>query len=234
MKFVFLEIGLLALSLSAPPLRAQDWSVGAPSAGADRCNLSGERFGERFFVADFNNDQVPDSITLMSLGQHGGKNVFGVRICESGQTVSLLTFESNEPSIVVTAIDVNQDGSPDIVVEQRYTQRRFEVWLNDGRGGFHKADLADFANPGTRAPCTVEAPSKGHHSPPRAHLRRAKKLSIQTAKLPMACRYSPNGYHWSFSVRVQKAVGGPNLSRAPPIALHTPRHLATVEPDAIL
>lgn len=220
MKFVFLKIGLLALSLSAPPLRAQDWGVGAPAAGADRCNLSSERFSERFIVADFNNDQEPDSITLMRLGQHGGKNVFGVRVCDSGQTASLLTFESNEPSIVVTAIDVNRDGSPDIVVEQRYTQRRFEVWLNDGRGGFHKADVADFANPDTRAPCTVAIPLKGRHSPPRAHLRRPKKLSIQTAKLPKAWRYSPSGYHWSFSVRVHQDLGGPNLSRAPPIALH--------------
>ncbi|HMG84949.1 MAG TPA: VCBS repeat-containing protein [Terracidiphilus sp.] len=220
MKFGFLKIGLLALSLSAPSLGAQDQSVGVPSAGADHCNFSGERFGQRFIVADFNNDQKPDSITLVSLGQHGGQNVFAVRVCDSGRAVSLLTFESNEPSPIVTAIDVNQDGSPDIVVEQRYTQSRIQVWLDNGHGGFHKANVADFANPDTRASCTVAALSTGRHSPSRAHVRRGKRLSIQTAKLPTAHRYSPGGYHWSFSVRVQKDLGGPNLSRAPPIALH--------------
>ena len=84
---------------------------------------------QRFVVADFNNDQKPESITLRSLGQHGSKNIFSVRVCASGRTVSLLTLESTEPSIAVTAIDVNRDGSPDIIVEQRYTQKRIQVWL---------------------------------------------------------------------------------------------------------
>jgi hypothetical protein len=221
MKLAFLKIGLLALSLSAPSLCAQDWSVGTPSSQADRCNFSTERLGQRLIVADFNNDQKPDSITLMSLGQHSGQNVFSVRVCDSGRTMGLLTFESNEQWIIVTAIDVNRDGSPDIVVEQRYTQKRIQVWLNDGHGGFHKANVADFANPDTRAPCTVAASSKGrHHSPPRAHLRRGKKLSIQAATLPAASRYSPSRYHRSLILRVRKDLSGPNPPRAPPIALH--------------
>src|ERR1700739_1706947 len=222
MKFGFFKIGLLALSLSAPSLRAQHWNVGAPTARADwDCNFSSGRFGQRFIVADFNNEQKPDSITLMGLGQHGGQNVFSVRVCDSGRTVSLLTFESDETSIIVTAIDVNQDGSPDIIVEQPYTQKRIQIWLNDGHGGFQKANVADFANPDTRAPRTVAASSKGrHHSPPRAHLRRGKKLSIQRAKLPPTCRYCRSRYHRSPTMRVQKDLGGPNLSRAPPIAIH--------------
>lgn len=220
MKFGFLKIGLLALSLSAPSLRAQDWSVGTLSARPDRCNFSTERLGQRFIVADFNNDQKPDSIALMSLGQHSGQNVFSMRVCDSGRTTGLLTFESNEPSIIVTSIDVNQDGSPDIVVEQRYTQKRIQVWLNDGHGGFHKANAADFAIPDTRAPCTVAASSGQHHSPRRAHLRRGKKLSIQGATLRTASRYSPSRYHRSLIVRVRKDRGGPNPPRAPPITLH--------------
>ena len=221
MKFGFFKIGLLALSLFAPSLRAQYSSVGAQSTRADRCNFSSEHFGQRFIVADFNNDQKPDSIALVSLGQHGGQNIFSVRVCDSEGTLSLLTFESSEPLIMVTAIDVNQDGSPDIIIEQRYTQSRIQVWLNDGRGGFRKANVADFANPDARAPCkVVEGSKERHNPPPRAHLRRGKKTSIHTAKLPSACRYYPNWYRWSLTARVQKDLGGPNLSRAPPIALH--------------
>ena len=221
MKSGFLKIGLLALSLTAPSLGAQDWSMGIPSARADRCTFSTEHLGQRFIVADFNNDQKPDSITLASFGQRSGQNLFSVRVCDSGRTMSLLTFESNEPAIIVTAIDVNRDGSPDIVVEQPYTQKRIQVWLNDGHGGFHKANVADFANPDTRAPCTVAASLKErHHSPRRAHLRRGKKLSIQAAPLPTARRYSPSRHHRSLIVRVRKDLGGPNPSRAPPIALH--------------
>ena len=44
------------------------WKRRPPSVQADRCDFSSERFGQRFIVADFNNDQKPDSITLMSLG----------------------------------------------------------------------------------------------------------------------------------------------------------------------
>jgi hypothetical protein len=221
MKFGFFKIGLLALSLSAPSLYAQDWSVDAPSARANwGCDFSSERFNQRFIVADFNHDQKPDTITLMSFGRHGAQNLFGVRVCVSGQTVSLLTFESNQPSIKVTAIDVNQDGLPDIVVEQRFTQKRIQIWLNDGHGGFHKANVADFANP-TRAPSNVVATSKRrHNSPPRAHQRRGKKLRIQTAQLLTVCRHSCSRYHRSLTVQVQKDLGGPNPSRAPPIAVH--------------
>jgi hypothetical protein len=219
MKFGILKIGLLALALSALSLRAEYRSVGASLAQTDRCNFSSEHFGQRFIVADFDNDEKPDSITLMSLGQHGGQNIFGVRICDSGRTVSLLTFESNEPSIRATAIDVNQDGAPDIVIEQRFTQTRIQIWLNDGHGGFRKANVADFESPDARAPCAVAASSKGRrNSSPRAHLRRGKKLSIQTARLPNACCYSPRRYRRSLPVRLQKDLGGPNLSRAPPIA----------------
>ena len=220
MKFGIFKISLLVLSLCAPSLCAQHWSTGASSAQADRCNFSSERFGQRYIVADFNNDQKPDSITLISLGQHGGQNLFGVRLCDSARPVRLLTFESSEPSVIVTAIDLNQDGSPDIVVEQSFTQRRIEVWLNDGRGGFQKARVADFAIPDTRAPCSAGMPLKERGNfPPRAHLRRGKKLGMETAKLPTICCYSPNRYRRSLTAQVQKELGGPNLSRAPPLPI---------------
>ena len=221
MKRGFFKIGLLALSMAALSCRAQHSNVGTPLAEADRCNFSNERFGPRFIVADFNNDQKPDSVILRSLGQHGGKNIFSVRLCASGLTVSLLTLESTEPSIAVTAVDVNRDGSPDIIVEQRYTQKRIQVWLNDGHGGFRKAHAGDYRNQDTRAPCSASAPSKERrNSPRRAHLIRGKKLSIERAGLPTPCGYSPQRYRWSLTVRVQRHLGGPNLSRAPPIALH--------------
>ena len=217
----FLKIGLLVLTLFAPSLRAQDGSIGSQPAQADRCNFSTERLSQRFIVADLNNDQRPDTIALMSLGRQSGQNIFSVRVCDSGRTVSQLTFESNERSIIVSAIDVNQDGSPDIVVEQRYTQKRIQVWLNDGHGGFHKAKIADFVNPDTRARCTVAASSiEQHHSPRRAHLRTGKRLNIQAAPLPTIRRYSPSLYHRSLVVRVQKYFDGPNPSRGPPAALH--------------
>ncbi len=221
MKHSFFKIGLLALSMAALSGRAQLSSIGAPLAEADRCNFSTGRLGPRLVVADFNNDQKPDSITLRSLGQHGGKNAFSVHVCASGRTVSLLTFESTEPSIAVTSIDVNGDGSPDIIIEQRYTQKRIQVWLNDGHGGFRKAHTGDYRNQDTRAPCIASAPSKGrHNSPRRAHLVRGKKLSIERAELPTTCGFSPQRYRGSLTVRVQRHLGGPNLSRAPPIALH--------------
>lgn len=220
MKCSFLKIGLLALSLAAPSLGAQHSDVVSPSAKADGCEFS-EHFGQRFIVADFNNDQMPDSISVRSLGQRGGKNTFRVHVCASGRTVSMLTIDSSDPSITLTAFDVNQDHSPDIVVEQLYTHKRIQVWLNDGHGGFYKTHADAFRNPDTRAPCTVSTPSnERHNSPRRAHLRRGTKLSIQRAKLPTTSRYSPLRNVRSLTAQVQLGLGGPNLSRAPPVALN--------------
>lgn len=221
MKRGFLQIGLLALFLAAPCLRAHHGGVGPLSVKADRCNFSSGQFGQRIIVADFNNDQKPDSISLRSLGRHSGENAFGVRVCASGRTESLLTVDSSDPSITVTAIDVNQDHSPDIVVQQLYTQKRIQVWLNDGHGEFHKAHTDAFTYSDTRAPCTVSAPSKRrHNSPRRAQLRRGTKLNIQRAELPPTSCYSPSRNIRSLTVTVQRYLGGPNLSRAPPIILY--------------
>lgn len=216
MKFGIFKIGLLALALAAPFLCAQHASGSAP---LDGCSVASEGLAQRFVLADFNNDEKPDSISLWGLGRRGGKSAFGVRICVGGRLVDLFTLDSSDPSIALSAIDVNHDHSPDIVVEQLFTQKRIQVWLNDGHGRFHQAHADSFRSADARAPNTVSLPAKERHSPRRAQLRRGTKLSIQRAKLPTTSRYSPPRRLPSLTARYLQEPGGPNLSRAPPVAV---------------
>ena len=49
-----------------------------------------------------------------------------------------LVFAANDPALTISAQDVNQDGIPDLIVEQAFTHKRIQVWLNDGHGKFRR------------------------------------------------------------------------------------------------
>jgi len=93
--------------------------------------------------------------------------------------------------------------------------------LDDGHGNFSTARVADLAIPTGPARYRVVAEEAGRRNPPpRAHRRRGKKLSIQTAKLPITRSCSPSRYLLSPVRRIQQEPDGPSLSRAPPSNLY--------------
>lgn len=137
-------IFLISLFLVAPVLWAQDGLEGAVSKVGHGPGLLPNSFEHRFVAADFDNDQKPDGAVLLDAGNLNGQKLFRIELHVTAGENNELTFESNETALTLSALDVNQDGAPDIIVEQAFTHKRLQVWLNDGHGLFRKVRSEDF------------------------------------------------------------------------------------------
>jgi hypothetical protein len=113
-------------------------------------------------AADFDGDGKPDGAILIGGNWLQPRSRFGtIEVHFTGRPNADLTFESSEAALAISARDVNRDGATDIVVEQAFTHRRVQVWLNDGRGVFHKVRSEDYpAGPEINGPERLESP--GH------------------------------------------------------------------------
>lgn len=95
--------------------------------------------GPAIATADFNHDTHPDGAVLFR-----NNNTFQIEVHYRFQRVSRITFASNLPTLAISAFDVNNDGHPDLVVEEPFSHQRLFVWLNDGSGSFHAARAEDY------------------------------------------------------------------------------------------
>jgi hypothetical protein len=145
-------IGLVALVLACPFVRAQDGLSGALVETGSARTLLHITLGQKLAAADFDNDQLPDGAVLLDAGEFlPGGQLFRIRLHLSAARDQDLIFQSNETGLTISALDVNQDGAPDLVVEQVLTRKRLGVWLNDGHGKFRPARVEDF-------PASADAP----------------------------------------------------------------------------
>ena len=128
--------------LSVPVVKAQDGLHGAWSIGVKTVPLAGR--SPQIAAADFDNDQKPDGAVLNEAGLLNGKRAFRIEIHVTAGTNNAITFSSNEPGLAISALDVNRDGAPDIVIEKAFTHERLQVYLNDGHGTFHMVRTEDY------------------------------------------------------------------------------------------
>jgi hypothetical protein len=210
-----------ALILIVPWGCAQDGLEGALS----RANLVSPAnraipFNQTLAAADFDGDNKPDGALLVDYGwlqpQRGFRTI---ELHFTGHGNTDLSFESNETTLAVLALDVNRDGATDIVVEQPFTHKHRQVWLNDGHGNFRKVRSEDFPSAEAGDHERLESPSQQPDSPALClPPRRGFEIAILTA-YPLRYRSS--------SARVQappiespirsQAVA-PNSPRAPPLS----------------
>lgn len=129
--------------ISVPALKAQDGLRGAMSAdeheGASLLARS-----TQLAAADFDNDQQPDGALLREAGLMNGEQAFRIDFHVTAGANKSITFSSNEPGLAISALDVNRDGAPDIVIERAFTHERLQIYLNDGHGAFHKVRAEDY------------------------------------------------------------------------------------------
>ena len=142
-----LKIGLSALLLlAASSAWAQDGLKGAFAsenlASAPNVSLS---FAPKLAAADFDGDHKPDGAVLTDpVVIRAERSTRTIELHFSARPNAVLTFESSESTVAISAVDVNRDGAADIVVEQPFTHKRLHVWLNDGRGVFREVKTKDF------------------------------------------------------------------------------------------
>jgi hypothetical protein len=208
-----------ALTLSAPWVWGQDglhgaWSRASLSAPADL----GAPFSQTVAAADFDGDSKADGAVLVD---HGWRRSEGsIRTIElhfTSQANSDLTFESNETTLAIAALDVNSDGATDIVVEQPFTHKRLHVWLNEGRGAFRKVRSEDFpsADPGN---CRqLEFPAQRPDSPVLClTAQRGSEIPLPAAYSLLSSSSTDQAHVLPFGLPIESCAVRPSSPRAPP------------------
>ena len=210
----FLTLVVAAVVLSAPAW-AQDGLRGV---------LSQVNYGPQLWPtvagADLDGNTLLDAAVLV--GDWRTPLPGSTRVIElhfAGQKNRQLTFQSQERSLAIAALDVNHDGAPDIVVERALTGERVQVWLNDGRGGFRHVDARRFPAEPPPSPVHLDR-DEPQHVPSvalilggRAQFALAARNAAQHHIRPCNGRCVPNEFFPDFRVIA------PNPSRAPPRAL---------------
>jgi hypothetical protein len=209
----FLCLALIALALTSPFVRAQDGLGRALSEAGKTRNLLSSSLGQKFVAADFDNDRRPDGAILLEGGQLAGRQVFRIRLFIASDSVRELTFESNETALTISALDVNQDGTPDLVVEQAFTHKRLQVWLNDGHGRFHPARVEDFP-PFREAPWHLKCPASDACSLVLALPSRTE--NDHAALILQILRFSSSSSNW-------RTHTGNRQTQSGSLAFHSPR-----------
>ena len=216
-----LKIVVVALALTASSLWAQDGIEGALS----RANLTSPAnlvtpSGQTLAAADFDGDNKPDGAVLVDHGQLRPQSNFRtIELHFTGRENINLTFESNETTLAISALDVNRDGTTDIVVEQPFTHKRLQVWLNDGRGGFRKVRSEDFPSTDVGNHERLESPSQRTDCPALClPSQRGSEIAILTA-CPLPYRASSAGEQaLPFLAPLGLRAVAPNSPRAPPLS----------------
>ena len=209
-------VAVVALTFTAPRVCAQDGLEGALSQAnlASPANL-GTPFSQTIAAADFDGDNKPDGAVLVDYGWLRPQNSFRtIELHFTSRGNTYLTFESNETALAILALDVNRDGATDIVVEQPFTHKRLQVWLNDGHGGFRKVRSEDFPSDGGQRLESLSWRPEAVLCPPP---RRGSETAVVTA-WPLLYHFSPACEQaLPFGSLIGSSAVAPNSSRAPPL-----------------
>jgi len=207
---VLLFFALLAL----PALKAQDGLQGALSVGSPTARAFAER-SPQVAAADFDNDQKPDGALLLEAGFLNGKRAFRIELHITGGTNDAISFTSSDPGLAISAVDVNWDGEPDIVVEKAFTHERVQVFLNDGHGSFHRARTGDYPASDPTAPaCSARL----NQLPPVFGLPVSRTFELGVIhRLSKAHQNQPAAFQfWCEGLLIHSATRAPSSPRAPP------------------
>lgn len=98
-----------------------------------------EIYSSPLAAADFDNDGHPDGALLLRNG-----NRAQVEVCFGSRRVWLVTVTSSLLHLDISTKDVNEDGSPDLELEDAFSHQSLFIWLNDGYGHFYTAPTKDY------------------------------------------------------------------------------------------
>lgn len=215
LRHPIIGIVLLFASLFAPVLKAQDGLRGALSRGLGSAHTLA-KLSPQIAAADFDNDQKPDGAILLETGSLlNGKRAFRIELHVTAGNNNAIIFSSAEGGLAIAALDVNEDGAPDIVVERAFTRQRVQVFLNDGHGTFHQARTEDYPSPDPSSPDWRAELTWGYP----AFCLPAPRSSEHGAQRQVSIVYldpSVNVAYWAGTLLVDSAARAPSSSRGPP------------------
>ncbi len=208
---------LSLLVLCLPAVRAQDGLRGALSRHAEILSCA-PGSGQDLAIADFDNDEKPDGAILSQAGVLNEQGLFRIELHLSADKNFAITFSTAEPGLAISALDVNGDGAPDIVVEKAFTRQRVLVYLNDGHGAFRQARSEDYPLPDPFAPqwggrLTQYLPPVCLPSTRGFEVTRPQRISIIRAN-----GLRPLSF-WPEALLAQSGPRAPSAPRAPPFFL---------------
>jgi hypothetical protein len=203
--------------LCLPLLEAQDGLRGAMSRGTEAAQGVTE-FSAEIAAADFDDDHDPDGAILLETGSLNGKRSFRIEVHVTEAANSNITFSSAESGLAISALDVNQDGTPDIVIEKAFTHQRLQVYLNNGHGTFRAARAEDYPSPDPLAPnwrpaSNTDAAALCLLISRSSETRKIKRAFILARTVSMLFSF------WPEALLAQSAARAPSSSRAPPALL---------------
>jgi len=203
--------------LCAPALKAQDGLSGVLSRRA-RTAQEFPQLSPEIAAADFDNDQKPDGAILVETGLLNGLRAFRIELHFTAGNNNSITFSSDESGLAISALDVNRDGAPDIVVERAFTRQRVQVYLNDGHGTFHRARSEDYPSSDPSAPGCRTKLTQGS---PVFCLPGSRLSDTETPQQISVLHRDPSGRFrfWLEGFLVRSAARAPSSSRAPPFPL---------------
>jgi hypothetical protein len=216
MKLRQLNIGIFLLFafLTVPALKAQDGLRGAFTSGA-RTSHGLIMPSPQIAAADFDNDQKPDGALLREAGLLNGERAFRIEFHVTSGENQAISFFSKEAGLSISALDVNSDGAPDIVIEKEFTHERLQVYLNDGHGDFHRARTQDFPSSDPASPSwgtRLNQPTAIFGLP----VTRGSELNAVQHVAFIRQRRSASARLWCGELLIQSPTRAPSSSRAPP------------------
>ena len=138
LRSLYKAFALILVLASAGVLNAQEGLNEAFARLNSSWIAANSPFGPSVVSADFNQDKHADGAILF----HQRSN-FRIELHFRSHRVKAITFASDLPALALVALDVNHDGSPDLVVQDPFSRQRHFVWLNDGHGAFRAAPVID-------------------------------------------------------------------------------------------
>jgi len=218
MKYRFSIFGLmLFLLLPVANVRAQD---GIAGAWLQQVKPPTPIFNLRSHLAaaDFDNDQKPDGAILQEAGLLEGKRAFRIELHLSGGCNNAITFSTLETALSISALDVDRDDAPDIVIEKAFTHQRIQIYINDGHGGFRQARADDYPSSDRPGPIWRASFDLGMPTLCLPTTRSFEIGDIQRAKLLNRTSRDRSSF-WSEILLNDSGARAPSAIRAPPSSL---------------
>lgn len=212
---------IFAVTLAASSLWAQDGLAGALlRTSAAPPSILQSPFAQTLAAADFDGDNKPDGAILLDPNWLRPQSSFRtIEVHFTDRRNTDLTFQSSEHDLTISALDVNGDGTIDIVVEQSFTHKRLHVWLNDGLGRFRKVRAETFPSTEKRDQERLESPPQQPDCPAFClPSQRGPEVASLTAGPLLYLSLSYTAQTLRAGTPIRLGALAPNSQRAPPLA----------------